>query len=127
MGKRRNFSVFQRGSRVLSGFASKVRRLSCFEVILMPSFLCRSDDRVPGDGAEAVPGDGFLVLDGGALGLGAAVASVDLREIIRDDLSLFGWALLWCTFGWVALTATGPFLLLVRRCFRPVTGYPRVG
>jgi hypothetical protein len=72
-------------------------------------------------------GDGFRVLDGVALVMGAAVASVHLREIIRDNLSSFGWALVWCTFTWVALTATGPFLLLVRRFARQAPGYPRIG
>ena len=56
--------------------------------------------------------DGFRVLDGVALVMGAAVASVHIRGIIRDDLTGFGWALVWCTFTWVSLTATGPFLVL---------------
>jgi|GEM_PF-1946918 len=73
------------------------------------------------------PGDGFRVLDGGALVLGAAVASVHLRVIIRENLSMFGWVLLWWTFSWVAVTATGPFLLLMRRLSWPPEGYPRVG
>lgn len=72
-------------------------------------------------------GDGFRVLDGVALVMGAAVASVHMREIIRDNLSGFGWTLVWWTFTWVALTATGPFLLLLRRFARQTPGYPRVG
>jgi hypothetical protein len=72
-------------------------------------------------------GDGFRVLDGAALVMGAAVASVHIRNIIRDNLSGFGWVLVWCTFTWVALTATGPFLFLVRRFARQLPGYPQVG
>ena len=41
------------------------------------------------------PGEGFTVLDGVALVMGAAVASVHLRGVIRDDLNAFGWALAW--------------------------------
>jgi hypothetical protein len=71
--------------------------------------------------------DGFRVLDGVALVMGAAVASVHIREVIRDNLSSFGWTLVWCTFTWVSITATGPFLLLVRRFAQRSPGYPRVG
>ncbi|SIN99434.1 hypothetical protein SAMN05444166_1953 [Singulisphaera sp. GP187] len=71
--------------------------------------------------------NGFRVLDGVALVMGAAVASVHLREIIRENLTSFGWGLVWCTFTWVSITATGPFLFLVRRFARQVPGYPRVG
>src|SRR5215212_8908748 len=73
------------------------------------------------------PGDGFTVLDGVALVMGAAVDSVHIRGVIRDDLNAFGWALVWFTFTWVALTATGPFLFLVRRFARRLSGYPKVG
>ena len=72
-------------------------------------------------------GDGFRVLDGVALVMGAAVASVHLRVIIRDNLSALGWALVWWTFTWIAVTATGPFLVLVRRIARKQPGYPRTG
>lgn len=71
--------------------------------------------------------DGFRLLDGAALVMGAAVASVHLRAIIRENLSGFGWSLVWCTFTWVSITATGPFLFLVRRFARRNPGYPRVG
>ena len=73
------------------------------------------------------PGEGFTVLDGVALVMGAAVASVHLRGVIRDDLNAFGWALAWFTFTWIALTATGPFLFVVRRFARRLSGYPKVG
>jgi hypothetical protein len=58
---------------------------------------------------------------------GAAVASVHIRSVIRDNLNGFGWVLVWCTFTWVALTATGPFLFLVRRFALRLPGYPKVG
>src|SRR5262245_62922958 len=72
-------------------------------------------------------GDGFRVLDGAALVMGAAVASVHIRNVIRDNLGAFGWVLVWCTFSWVALTASGPFLFLVRRFARRLPRYPQVG
>jgi hypothetical protein len=72
-------------------------------------------------------GGGISVLDGGALVMGAAVASVHIRGVIRDRLTQFDWVLVLFTFTWVALTATGPFLFLVRRFARPMPGYPKVG
>jgi hypothetical protein len=72
-------------------------------------------------------GEGFRVLDGAALVMGAAVASVHIRYIIRDNLNAFGWILVWCTFSWVSLTATGPFLFLGRRFARKLPAYPLVG
>ncbi len=76
---------------------------------------------------RAGPGEGFSVLDGVALVTGAAVASVHVRGIIRDGLTGPGWALIWVTFSWVALTAAGPFVFLGRRFARRLAGYPKVG
>lgn len=73
------------------------------------------------------PGGGFGVLDGVALVIGAAVASVHIRSVIREGLSIFGWFLVWFTFSWVAVTATGPFLLALRRLVRRQPNYPKVG
>jgi hypothetical protein len=70
---------------------------------------------------------GFNVLDGAAVVAGAAVASIHIRGIIREGLSGFGWTLVWCTFTWVTLTSSGPFLFLVRRFARRAPDYPRVG
>jgi hypothetical protein len=72
-------------------------------------------------------GEGFSVLDGLASVMGAAVASVHMRGLIRDGLSAFGWVLVWWTFTWVAITATGPFLFVVRRFARRLADYPKVG
>lgn len=72
-------------------------------------------------------GDGFSVLDGLALVIGAAVAAVHVRGIIRDDLSGSGWAMIWMTFAWVSVTAAGPFMFLGRRFARRLAGYPNVG
>lgn len=74
-------------------------------------------------------GGGFTVLDGVALVLGAAVASVHLRALAvqRRDLTGLGWALLWITFTGVAISAAGPFLFLQRRFIRRPRGYPRPG
>jgi hypothetical protein len=78
--------------------------------------------------SEAASG-GFGVLDGGALVTGAAVASIHIRAVIgsSDHLAPPGWLLIWGTFAWVALTAAGPFLFLVRRFLRRLPDYPNVG
>src|SRR5262245_43758401 len=70
---------------------------------------------------------GFSVLDGAALVTGAAIASIHIRSVIRDDLAAPGWALIWGTFLWVAITAAGPFLYLSRRFLRRLPDYPKVG
>ncbi|WP_422930609.1 hypothetical protein [Singulisphaera sp. PoT] len=72
-------------------------------------------------------GAGFSVLDGVAMILGAAVAAVHIRGVIREEMTGLVLIVIWGTFAWVALTASGPFLLLVRGFARPVSGYPRVG
>jgi hypothetical protein len=74
-------------------------------------------------------GNGFTVLDGVALVLGAAVASVHLRELVGQSrpLTELGWALLWITFTGIALSAAGPFLFVERRYVRRPVGYPRAG
>jgi hypothetical protein len=72
-------------------------------------------------------GRGFLVLDGVAVVAGAAVASVHLRAAIAGDLFGPGWALLLATFFWIALTAAGPFLFLLRRFAQSTPYRPKVG
>jgi hypothetical protein len=74
-------------------------------------------------------GGGFSVLDGGALVTGAAVASIHIRAVIKagEPLAAPGWLLIWGAFTWMALTAAGPFLFLVRRFLRRLPDYPRVG
>lgn len=58
---------------------------------------------------------GFTLLDGIALVAGAAIASVHLREAApEEELAGAGWVLMWLTFGGIALTASGPFLALIR-------------
>src|SRR4051794_40855960 len=76
---------------------------------------------------EAI-GGGFTVLDGAALVVGAAVASVHIRSAVpADGLNGLGWAMLWMPLAGVALTAAGPFVFLVRRYGRRPIGYPAVG
>jgi hypothetical protein len=70
---------------------------------------------------------GISVLDGAAIVTGAAVASIHVRGLIRDDATGPGWLLIWGTFAWVAVTASGPFILLARRFLRRLPDYPRVG
>jgi len=72
-------------------------------------------------------GEGFSVLDGVALVLGAAVASVHIRGVIREEMTGLVLVVVWGTFAWVALTASGPFLLLLRGFARRQSNYPRIG
>ncbi len=72
-------------------------------------------------------GSGFSVLDGGALVMGSAIASIHTLRVIRSDLTGAGWVMLWLTFAWVAVTSTGPFLYLGRRFARQLADYPGIG
>jgi hypothetical protein len=69
---------------------------------------------------------GVTMLDAAALVTGGAVASVHFREFEDEigGLTLLGWALLVPSFAWLALTAAGPFVFLVRRFSRRPEGYP---
>jgi hypothetical protein len=69
---------------------------------------------------------GLTMLDAAALVTGGAVASVHFRDFEEDiaGLGLLGWALLVPAFAWLALTAAGPFVFLVRRFSRRPDGYP---
>ncbi len=72
-------------------------------------------------------GDGFSVLDGAALVMGSAIASIHVLRVMRGDLTGTGWVMLWLTFAWLAVTSAGPFLYLARRFARRLSDYPRVG
>jgi hypothetical protein len=62
-----------------------------------------------------VAAEAFTLLDGIALVAGAAISSVHLRQATpAGTLGGAGWVLIWLTFSGVALTATGPFLVLIR-------------
>ena len=67
------------------------------------------------------------VLDGVALVMGSAIASVHILRVIRSGLSPAGWIMVWLTFSYVALTAAGPFIFLARRFSRRLPGYPNIG
>lgn len=69
---------------------------------------------------------GFTVLDGAALVVAAAVASVHMRAPVRFASGI-AWGLVWIAFAGVALTAAGPILYLVRRYGRQSEGYPGTG
>ena len=73
------------------------------------------------------PGKDINVLDGVALIMGSAIASVHMLRVIRSGLSPAGWIMLWLTYSCVALTATGPFMFLARRYSRRLPGYPKIG
>jgi hypothetical protein len=66
------------------------------------------------------------MLDAAALVTGGAVASVHFRDFDEEiaGLTFLGWALLVPAFAWLALTAAGPFVFLVRRFSRRPDGYP---
>ncbi|MHB1557708.1 MAG: hypothetical protein ACYC61_09530 [Isosphaeraceae bacterium] len=72
-------------------------------------------------------GGGFSVLDGVALVMGSAIASIHVLRVMRGGLTGAGWIMLWLTFAWVAVTAAGPFLYLARRFGRRLKDYPGVG
>lgn len=74
-----------------------------------------------------VPGSGFSVLDGVAMVMGSAIASIHTLRVMRGDLTGAGWAMLWLTFAGVAITATGPFLYVGRRFARHQSDYPKIG
>ena len=71
--------------------------------------------------------DGFNVLDGAALVGGAAIASIHILAVPRENLSEPGCFVSALTFSWLAVTAAGPFIFLVRRFARSTPHYPRVG
>ena len=67
------------------------------------------------------------VLDGVALVMGSAIASVHALRVIRSGLTPAGLIMVWITFSCVALTASGPFVFLARRYSRRLPSYPKVG
>jgi hypothetical protein len=72
-------------------------------------------------------GDGISVLDGAALVVGGAIASVHVLGIRRVDLSGPGWIMILIAFCWIAITAAGPFLYLGRSFIRRLPQYPKIG
>lgn len=72
-------------------------------------------------------GNGLSVLDGVALVAGAAVASVHTRGLIEEELFGPGWVVIWGSFAWLAITAAGPFVYMVRKHVRKPWNYPGVG
>jgi hypothetical protein len=72
-------------------------------------------------------GGGFSVLDGGALVMGSAIASIHTLRVMRGNLTGAGWIMICITFAWVAVTAAGPFLFLARRFGRRLPDYPKIG
>ena len=53
-------------------------------------------------------GNEINVLDGVALVMGSAIASVHILRIMRSGLTAAGWVMVCLAFAWVALTAAGP-------------------
>jgi hypothetical protein len=72
-------------------------------------------------------GGGFSVLDGAALVMGSAIASIHILRVMRADFTGAGWLLIWIAFSWIAVTAAGPFLFLARRFVRRLPHYPKLG
>ena len=52
-------------------------------------------------------GSGFSVLDGVAMVMGSAIASIHTLRVMRGDLTGAGWAMLWLTFAGVASRRPG--------------------
>jgi hypothetical protein len=72
-------------------------------------------------------GEGLSVLDGTALVMGSAVASIHILGVRRWDMSIAGWIMVAFTFGVLGLTAAGPFIYLARRFGRRISRYPGIG
>ena len=72
-------------------------------------------------------GNEINVLDGVALVMGSAIASVHILRVMRSGLTVAGWTMVCLAFVWLALTAAGPFIYLSRRYASRVAGYPRLG
>jgi hypothetical protein len=85
--------------------------------------IAEAQPRAPGQASRA---GGLTMLDAAALVTGGAVASVHFRDFEDEiaGLGLPGWALLVPAFAWLAITAAGPFVFLVRRFSRRPVGYP---
>jgi hypothetical protein len=80
-----------------------------------------------GQVVEAVTSPGGLtMLDAAALVTGGAVASVHFRPFEEEigGLTPLGFSFLVLAFAWLAVTAAGPFVYLVRRYGRRRPGYP---
>jgi hypothetical protein len=72
-------------------------------------------------------GSGINVLDGVALVMGSAIASVHILRVIQADLTGAGWIMIWLAFSWISVTAAGPFVFLARKYSRHLAGYPKIG
>jgi hypothetical protein len=72
-------------------------------------------------------GEGFSILDGGALVMGSAIASIHILGVRRWGVSGATWFIVALTFAWVALTAAGPFIFLERRYASRIPKYPQIG
>jgi hypothetical protein len=72
-------------------------------------------------------GGGFSVLDGGAIVMGSAIASVHLTRVTRADPTGPSWLLAAFVFAWISVTAAGPFFFLVRKFRRSSAFYPKIG
>ncbi len=68
----------------------------------------------------------FTLLDGVALVVAAAVASVHMKSPV-ESASGTGWVLVWLALAGVGLTAAGPIIYLARRFGRNLSGYPGLG
>src|SRR5260221_119895 len=80
---------------------------------------------VTAGGGDPGTASGSSVPGGAALVAGAGVTAVHIRGVFRTELMGPGWAIGWGTFLWVALTAGGPFVYLVRAYLRPDPSHPR--
>lgn len=111
------------GRRVRNAFEAADQAGTRVVVVMNPS---AGDGEIQSRGHAT--GGGFSVLDGAAVVVGATIASVHLRDLATSPgLSAFGWGLVWITLTGIAISATGPFLFVLRKYLRRVPAYPRVG
>ena len=80
------------------------------------------------DEGQARSGAGVSLWDAAAVVAGAGVAALHLRGVLAAEPVVGpGWVVVWGTFAWVALSASGPFVFAARRFAVKVPGHPLVG
>jgi hypothetical protein len=92
-----------------------------------PLIIMANEESARADKAGTRSG-GLTMFDAAALVTGGAVASVHFRPFEDEigDLTPLGFSFLILAFAWLAMTAAGPFVYLVRRYGRRRAGYPSV-
>ncbi|WZO96256.1 hypothetical protein EP7_003245 [Isosphaeraceae bacterium EP7] len=86
-----------------------------------------SPAETPEPAPAVIPGNDLTMPDLAAFVVGAAVASAHLRPQLDGGILGVTWLILGPVFVLISVTASGPFLLWIRRRVRRVSGYPKLG